>query len=200
MLLLHWIAAHPYECTALVFALLSVLNGALSGPPKTFLGAVLDRVAGLVRSDARGTLSWPIVRRSVFDIVVRAAADATGPTMPLRNVADVPPTNNAGFARLGLLLAVALFVLLPLSLALSGCPRMPAPDGCTPSAQRCHEGVPQVCSPSGRWAPADTRCDNGSVCCRTLSYFVTYPRPIYACVPGDMCVAEPGVPVDGGAR
>jgi hypothetical protein len=93
---------------------------------------------------------------------------------------------------------LVLLVLLPLALA--GCPRMPAPDGCTPAAQRCHEGAPQVCSQSGRWTPADTRCDQGTVCCRTLSYFVTYPRPIYACVPQDMCVAEPGVPVDGGAR
>lgn len=50
------------------------------------------------------------------------------------------------------------------ALALSGC-RMPAPDGCTPGARRCHEDTPQVCSPGQRWTPADVTCSTVGAAC-----------------------------------
>lgn len=50
------------------------------------------------------------------------------------------------------------------ALALSGC-RMPAPDGCTPGARRCHEDTPQVCSPGQRWTPADVTCSTVGASC-----------------------------------
>lgn len=47
---------------------------------------------------------------------------------------------------------------------LSGCP-MPAPDGCSPGARRCHEDTPQVCSPGQRWTPADVTCSTVNASC-----------------------------------
>ena len=57
---------------------------------------------------------------------------------------------------------VALAVVV--ALALSGC-RMPAPNGCTPGARRCHEDTPQVCSPGQRWTPADVTCSTVGASC-----------------------------------
>lgn len=72
---------------------------------------------------------------------------------------------------------------------LAGCPRLPPPDGCTPRATRCTAaGVPQVCSPTQRWTPADHACaDTHSVCCATRSPF---GRVLHACVPTSACETE----------
>jgi len=81
---------------------------------------------------------------------------------------------------------VLLFALL-----LGGCPRLPEPDGCTPSAEQCRDGTPVVCSPSQRWTPANRPCTElGAVCCRTRSAYGG--REIVACVPRDNCLAEDG--------
>lgn len=55
-------------------------------------------------------------------------------------------------------------LLIVLALALAGCP-MPAPDGCSPGARRCHEDTPQVCSPGQRWTPADVTCSTVGAAC-----------------------------------
>ena len=97
--------------------------------------------------------------------------------------------------RMVALLFAALLVVLPLALALAGCPRLPEPDGCTPRAMRCNNGVPEVCSPTQRWTPADRPCTEvGAVCCATRSPF---GREVRACVPPDRCQPEP---TDGGAE
>jgi hypothetical protein len=88
--------------------------------------------------------------------------------------------------------------------ATPGCPQLPPPDGCTPSAMRCHNDVPEVCSPSTRWTPADRPCAQlGGVCCPTQS---PYGHVVHACVPQDRCLPEEPIPddaaahVDGGAQ
>ncbi len=78
--------------------------------------------------------------------------------------------------------ALALLALL----TVAGCPSMPPPDGCTPNAQRCHEGRPQVCSSTTRWTHADAVCtEHGGVCCLTRSEWGS--SLIYACVSPDRC-------------
>lgn len=54
----------------------------------------------------------------------------------------------------------ALFALF------SGCPRLPAPSGCTPRSYRCVADHPEVCSASQRWTRiGDLPCaDVGAVC------------------------------------
>jgi len=66
--------------------------------------------------------------------------------------------------------------LVLLSLVLTGCP-MPAPDGCTPRAVRCHGDTPQVCSPGQRWTPADVRCTTVGGHCEIVG-------GVPACLPG----------------
>jgi len=91
--------------------------------------------------------------------------------------------------------SVALTRILVLTVvclaALTGCPRLPDPDGCTPVTTRCGpRGDPQVCSQSQRWAPASRPCaDLGAVCCRTVSAYGTNER--HACVPQGRCLPEP---------
>jgi hypothetical protein len=71
--------------------------------------------------------------------------------------------------------------------SLAGCPVLPAPDGCTPRDQRCHNGAPEVCSQTQRWTPADRPCGElgaGVVCCATAS---PYGRQVHACAPQDAC-------------
>jgi hypothetical protein len=78
-----------------------------------------------------------------------------------------------------------------LALALGAC-RMPPQDGCTPTADRCHGGRPQVCSASTRWTNADEVCTkHGGVCCETRSAWGG--NRVHACVPSERC-ADGGTP------
>ena len=68
---LAWVAAHPFEALAGLAAVLSIVNGALPasvqrGPVGRVLHEVLDRLAMLTRSDARGTLKWPGVASALI--------------------------------------------------------------------------------------------------------------------------------------
>ena len=69
-------------------------------------------------------------------------------------------------ARALLAVVVALSVVLPLGVALSGCPRLPPVSGCQPEAQTCLDDAPHVCSASQRWHRAgDLSCAAvGGVC------------------------------------
>lgn len=80
-----------------------------------------------------------------------------------------------------------LALLCLFALALGGCPHLPEPTGCTPQASRCHAGAPEVCSPAGRWTPADQPCAPAGVCCWTVSPYGTH---LHACVPRERCVPE----------
>ena len=62
-------------------------------------------------------------------------------------------------ARALLAVVVALSVVLPLGVALCGCPRLPPVSGCQPEAQTCLDDAPHVCSASQRWHRAgDLSC------------------------------------------
>ena len=151
---LAWVAAHPFETLVGLAALLSIINGALpasvqSGPVGRVLHAVLDRLAVLTRSDARGTLKWPGVASALI------VPPSVGPL--------APPPDQGGYVEGGAMLGVCVLALAS-SLACSGCPcvreiamraapGVPDPSGCVAGVQRCADGVPVVCSATGReWA------------------------------------------------
>lgn len=76
-LALAWFAAHPFEGLLLAYLALNLVNGALPasaarGPLGRALHALLDRVSMLTRSDAVGTLKWPVIGRSLLGIAVEA--------------------------------------------------------------------------------------------------------------------------------
>ena len=80
-------------------------------------------------------------------------------------VATASANASPGFVERGVLWVVGGIALLATWHALlAGC-RMPAPDGCTPGARRCHEDTPQVCSPGQRWTPADVTCSTVGASC-----------------------------------
>ena len=156
-----WVVLHPVEVVgAFVSALgamiaaATAINPKLKGPAIGWLARFVDALAARTRQGAvNGPSSWPIVGRSVFEAAVAASMPAP----------EEPPTPSApGFADRGVLAVVALASVV--ALALSGC-RMPAPDGCTPGARRCHEDTPQVCSPGQRWTPADVTCSTVGAAC-----------------------------------
>jgi hypothetical protein len=116
---------------------------------------------------------------------------------PLIDYSALRPAPLGLRARLaGIMVLAALSVALIFGSALAGCPALPAPDGCTPSATRCHVGMPEVCSQTQRWSQADRLCtDVGAVCCATRSHY--RETVLHACVPQDQCVPEPA-PADAG--
>ena len=151
-----WIAAHPLEALMALGVVLNLVNGLLpsrvrSGPIGRAVHVLLDRVSVLTRSDAPGTLKWPIVVGSIL----RAGADAIDPPQPR--------AAERGHARPG-----ALLVLVALAAGLylaTGCrtarevvmraaPGVPEVSGCIEGSQRCNGQLPEVCSASGRWWPS----------------------------------------------
>ena len=201
-----WIVAHPAECVALALVVLSLANAALKGKPTSLLGRIVDRLSALTRADAKGTLSWPLIGRSIFEAVT-AKPEPTAPPAPIEpdgartqamRAVDGDDRGVRGFAsRAALLdlaaLAVAGAALAFTATALSGCP-LPAPDGCTPRDTRCApDGVPEVCSQSQRWTrgqPSEP-CPERSTCCRARS---PYGRELHACVPPSACLPESPAP------
>ena len=96
-----------------------------------------------------------------------------------------PQSGRAALSAL-LALVVGLTVVLPLGVALMGCPKLPPVSGCTPMSQRCSPaGAPEVCSSSQRWEPA------GDLSCTAAGG---------VCVVGDGGVAHCAPAQDGGAR
>lgn len=210
-----WIVAHPAECVALALVVLSLANAALKGKPTSLLGRIVDRLSALTRADAKGTLSWPLIGRSIFEAVT-AKPEPTAPPAPIepdgartqvmRAVGDSDRGVRGFASRAALLdlaaLAVAGAALAFTATALSGCP-LPAPDGCTPLDTRCSpEGVPQSCSPTQRWTsgamqrPCAERAE-GAVCCRARSPYGG-GRELHACVPAAACLPETSA--DAGAE
>lgn len=83
MLVFTVIAAHPVETAAAAYIALCVANGMLprtviAGPVGAVLHVALDRLAVLVRRDARGTLKLPFVA-SVVVFVAGSLVDALEP-------------------------------------------------------------------------------------------------------------------------
>lgn len=85
-------AAHPVEGLLLAYLALNLLNGLLPasaarGPLGRVLHAVMDRLAVLTRSDAVGTLKWPVIGRSLLGIAVEAVVQHPE---DVARLADVP--------------------------------------------------------------------------------------------------------------
>lgn len=62
----NWIIANPYLSLLFIGAILSFINGLLpakvaAGPIGKVLHKALDRLSVLTRTDAPGTLKWPLV-------------------------------------------------------------------------------------------------------------------------------------------
>lgn len=175
-----WVSAHPMLTLALLYLAFSILNGLLKGEPKAIVAIVLDRLVFLSRSDAVGTLTLPIIGKSVFE-AVRDRNASSGP-------------KREGFARLEVVCFIGgILGVLAFLVSVTGCP-MPAPDGCTPMATRCSpQGIPQTCSATQRWsagATAEPCSAHGANvrCCWTRS---PYGRDLHACVPESACLPEP---------
>ena len=107
-------------------------------------------------------------------VAVQLNDDGTEPYNDSPDPSDSIGESTRGFARTGVLAALALFVAVafPLALMLSGCPRMPPVDGCAALSVRCSpNGVPQHCDTDGRWTPVDDRCASyGNECVVTRAY------------------------------
>jgi hypothetical protein len=159
-----WVVAHPAESlgalSTLLYLAINVINSRVPVEKREHNGwyKVLDALAIATQKGSESKASWPVVGRSIAKAVasaVIAERETQAPPPP-------PPPSNPGYAEQWALGAIALVAVV--ALALSGC-RMPAPDGCTPGARRCHEDTPQVCSPGQRWTPADVTCSTVGASC-----------------------------------
>ncbi len=187
-LILALISQHPDVVAGLLsFVVLGLINGLLptkvNGNIVTRVVSVLvDRLSPLTRKDARATLKWPLFSASVL----RDVADAIDPPTP-------PSNSQSGRAQLGALVVLLVVAGGGTGALLTGCPspRLPAVEGCTVRATRCHNDRPQVCSSTGRWH------DVGDLACAASGA---------VCVEGDAGVAHCGVALpanpftDGGAH
>ena len=160
-----WIVAHPAEVLGALYLVLNAVNAAI--PVERRKGSlalrVLDRLCVLTQRSAANGASWPVFGKSLAKEIVTASLgdrETQAPPPP-----SDPPPSEPGFAERGVIAVIAGVAMLALGVALlSGCP-MPAPDGCSPGARRCHEDTPQVCSPGQRWTPADVTCSTVNASC-----------------------------------
>lgn len=100
----HWIVAHPYEALLLIGAILSFINGTLpssvaSGPFGKVIHEILDRLSVLSRTDAPGTLKWPLIATSLLKspsvATPGAPAQPATPVQPVAASTDASPTAPA---------------------------------------------------------------------------------------------------------
>jgi hypothetical protein len=182
-----WATAHAVEIIASI-ATLVMLCRAIPAASWQRLEADWPRVANVVR-----------VLRALFPDVVKAVKALysiwTGRPWPLGGTATLI-TNEPTATRVP-----PLPVLLMLAaLALAGCPHLPPVSGCTPRDTHCTaDGVPEVCSGTGRWTRLHdvAACPSvGLVCCRNT---VVGPQPTYGCAAAAACLPEPVAPSDAGA-
>lgn len=93
---LRWIATHPGVLIAPgVLVALSLVNAALPWAAlrhgarwRRVLGAVIDALAVLARSDSPQTLTWPVVGRSLAPVVLDALAAPSDPPPRPRRAGD----------------------------------------------------------------------------------------------------------------
>ena len=184
-----WIVAHPAECVALALVVLSLANAALKGKPTSLLGRIVDRLSALTRADAKGTLSWPLIGRSIFEAVT-AKPEPTAPPAPIEP--EVPTAKHRtqtmravdgrpGYLRLprwfrrGLRATqhVAVSARAAWSIArallvaavLTGCPGWVRPECATPGRYECRANQPHYCGTSKQLTPiGDVPCGAGETC------------------------------------
>lgn len=180
-----WIVAHPAECVALALVVLSLANAALKGKPTSLLGRIVDRLSALTRADAKGTLSWPLIGRSIFEAVT-AKPEPTAPPAPIepdgaRTQAMRAVDGRPGYLRLprwfrrGLRATqhVAVSARAAWSIArallvaavLTGCPGWVRPECATPGRYECRANQPHYCGTSKQLTPiGDVPCAVGETC------------------------------------
>lgn len=139
----------------------------------------------LANPDRINDLLGTVVERAVVDLKSKAPAQlpavetlpslAADPVLldrktivapePITPAGDNPERGSISLRAL-LAIVVGLAVVLPLGMALSGCPRNPPVSGCQPEAQTCIHDRPHVCSASQRWhAAGNLQCSAvGGVC------------------------------------
>lgn len=196
-----WVLAHPQEVLSTIvgfigaIAALSIVNARKTGKPVGALAVFVDRAAARTRADAVNKgWSLPGIGYSVFATAqeIKAESDAEA-----EHATKAPPSpdasasrSSAGFVDRSVMMAVGGVFLLALGVSLlSGCPRMPAAEGCASGAVRCSErGVPQLCDSQGRWTPMDDQCSTHEAqCCVTAAYSA---RTIAVCLPmSEVCHA-----------
>jgi len=146
----HWLSAHALDIAlslSIATALLRALSRVLAPYPRA--RAVVEAIAALS----------PDVVRAVMQLASLRSPAVVPPSVgPL-----APPPDQGGFVEGGAMLGVCVLALAA-SLACSGCPvvreiamraapGVPDPVGCVAGVQRCADGVPVVCSATGReWA------------------------------------------------
>ncbi len=190
--IISWAIAHPES--ALLFATLILsIPGVVYAVVKTAVQKVTGR-------PAKGG-AW-----TVMDVVVETLPNLPGainrlvraggaPSIFAPPPATPPSDPQRGAVRVGALLVICVAVLCATAVGavLTGCPspRLPAVEGCTVRASRCHNDRPQVCSSTGRWH------DVGDLACAASGA---------VCIEGDAGVAHCGIALpanpftDGGAR
>ena len=94
-LLWNWIVANPYLSLLFIGAILSFLNGLLptkaaKSPFGKALNELLDRLSVLTRTDAPGTLKWPVIGTSLLKPGARSPS--APPAVPAR---PTPPTQES---------------------------------------------------------------------------------------------------------
>lgn len=168
-----WIASDPLYALGAALVALVMFWKALPVKLRVSIETRFPRAVGIVRTivalvpdligAARVMRYQAIGGQSRVLVSDRAAAESDKLRELLKP--EEPPPSAPGFAERGVLAVVAGVALLALGASLlSGCP-MPAPDGCSPGARRCHEDTPQVCSPGQRWTPADVTCSTVNASC-----------------------------------
>lgn len=161
-----FVLAHPK--TAAIVAALYAIALIWKAQPKEQRDALTKRsprIVGAIRAVLELTPDLVgFVRVFVYQ-VVRGLAERASTAPSQEQQSQTPPPSEPGFAERGVIAVIAGVVMLALGAALlTGCP-MPAADGCSPGARRCHENTPQVCSPGQRWTPADVTCSTVNASC-----------------------------------
>jgi len=168
-----WIASDPLYALGAALVALVMFWKALPVKLRVSIETRFPRAVGIVRTivalvpdliGAARVMRYQAIGGQSRVLVSDRAAAESDKLRELLKPEESPPS-APGFAERGVLAVLAGVALLALGAALlSGCP-MPAPDGCSPGARRCHEDTPQVCSPGQRWTPADVTCSTVNASC-----------------------------------
>jgi len=168
-----WLISDPAYAIAAALVVLVMFWKALPAKLRVSIETRFPRAVGIVRTivalvpdliGAARVVRYQAVGGQPRVVVSDRAAAESDKLRELLKPEESKPS-EPGFVERGVLAVFAGVCVLALGVALlAGCP-MPAPDGCSPGARRCHEDTPQVCSPGQRWTPADVTCSTVNASC-----------------------------------
>lgn len=186
-----WIVSDPAYAIAAALVVLVMVWKALPTSLRVSIETRFPRAVGIVRTivalvpdliGAARVVRYQAVGGQPRVVVSDRAAAESDKLRELLKPEESKPS-EPGFAERGVIAVIAGVALLALGVSLlSGCPRMPAAEGCASGAVRCSErGVPQLCDSQGRWTPMDDQCSaHEAQCCVTSAYS---SRTIAVCLP-----------------